>query len=358
MIMAGNSNLQDSKANKQDEFYTQLSMIEDELKHYREYFKDKVVYCNCDDPRESNFWKYFAINFEFLGLKKLIATHYDEKKPTYKLELVRDINGDNKINENDIVETPFTQNGDFRSPECIELLKEADIVVTNPPFSLFRQYIGQLMEYDKQFIIIGRMGAATYKEVFPLFKENKVWLGNNSGHFWFRVPNSYEEKKTDFKIDENGNKWRRMGNIAWFTNLPIKKRFEPLILFKKYDPETYPKYDNYDAIEVGAVADIPCDYYDVMGVPLTFLDKYDPEQFEILGLTSGRQEYDKLAWPTKIYENAIQHNTDGTTTSGSKVNTGAAMLTDDTSKIYYTADNQRNPLKIAYVRLLIKRKDV
>ena len=174
--------------------------------------------------------------------------------------------------------------GDFRSSECVELLNEADIVVTNPPFSLFRDYIALLEEYQKQYIIVGNMNAAIYKEVFPLIKENRVWLGYNSGHFWFKVPNSYEEKKTDFKIDENGQKWRRMGNICWFTNVDIEKRHENMVLFRSYSTAEYPKYDHYDAIEVGKTADIPFDYSGIMGVPLTFMSQYNPEQFEIIGL--------------------------------------------------------------------------
>lgn len=281
--MAGNKNLHDSIRNKQDEFYTEIGMIENELKYYRDHFKGKTVLCNCDDPKESHFWRYFAINFEFLGLKKLIATHYDPEKPTYKIELTKDITGDGKINEADIVETEFTQNGDFRSPECIELLEEADIVVTNPPFSLFREYITQLYEYEKDFLIIGRMTAVTYKEILPLFMNGELWLGKNSGHFWFRVPEYYEEKRTDFKIDENGQKWRRMGNICWFTNLDYPERHEDMVLYKKYNPDDYPMYDNYDAIDVGQTKDIPYDYDGVMGVPTTFLAKWNPEQFEILG---------------------------------------------------------------------------
>lgn len=281
--MAGNSNLHDSIRNKQDEFYTQIGMIEDELKNYRDFFRGKVVYCNCDDPQESHFWKYFAINFEFLGLKKLIATHYDREKPTYMLELSKDVTGDGQINEKDIVEKPFSQNGDFRSPECVELLKSADVVVTNPPFSLFREYVGQLMEYKKSFLIVGRMTAVTYKEILPLFMNGKMWLGRTSGHFWFRVPDWYESKKTDFKIDDQGNHWRRMGNICWFTNIDYKERHMDLLLYKKYNPLDYPRYDNYDAIDVSAVKDIPVDYYGVMGVPTTFLSKWNPDQFEILG---------------------------------------------------------------------------
>lgn len=316
--MAGNSNLNDSVRQKQDEFYTNLSLIESELKHYKSYFKDKTILCNCDDPYESNFFKYFAINFNHLGLKKLICTCYagspvvytqlsftgdadqemfraeSEKKP-YKIEIthVDDLNGDGAVDLTDIdlllrsvdgKPELLHGDGDFRSEECIALLIEADIVVTNPPFSLFREYIAQLMDYEKKFIIIGNQNAVAYKEFFPLLADNKLWLGYNSGHFWFKVPASYEEKKTDFKIDEHGQKWRRMGNICWFTNLDIEKRHEKMTLYRHYTPEDFPSYDNYDAIEVSKTADIPCDYDGIMGVPITFVDKYNPDQFEIIGM--------------------------------------------------------------------------
>lgn len=309
--MAGNSNLKDSVRQKQDEFYTKLSLIESEMKHYKAFFKEKTVLCNCDDPYESNFFKYFAINFDHLGLKKLICTCYagspvantqisffdEDKKPSdrkpYKIEIteVKDLNNDGAVDLNDVElllksvdgqPTLLKGDGDFRSEECIELLKQADIVVTNPPFSLFREYVAQLMEYGKKFIIIGNQNAVAYKEFFPLLAQNKVWLGYNSGHFWFKVPDSYEEKKTDFKIDENGQKWRRMGNICWFTNLDIEKRHETMPLFRNYTPESYPKFDNYDVINVDRVVDIPCDYDGVMGVPITFMSQYNPDQFEIV----------------------------------------------------------------------------
>jgi hypothetical protein len=279
----GNSNLHLSRAGKTDEFYTEISLIEKELRHYKDFFKGKTVFCNCDDPEESNFWKYFELNFERLGLKKLISTHYETDKPSYKLELTRDINNDGKINSFDIVHTPLQQNGDFRSPECKEIMESADVIITNPPFSLFREYVAQLMEYGKPFLIVGNQNAITYREILPLFIENKIWLGYNSGHFWFRVPDDYEEKKTDFKIDETGNKLRRMGNICWFTNIDVEKRHENLTLFRNYTPDKYPKYDNYDAINVDKTADIPCDYFGIMGVPITFIDKHNPEQFELLG---------------------------------------------------------------------------
>lgn len=325
--MAGNSNLNNSARNKQDEFYTQLSLIESELRYYKGRFKDKVVFCNCDDPFESNFFKYFAMNFNSLGLKKLIATCYatspivysqlnifgeemvvgkeeNTKKP-YKIEIteVMDENGDGRVDLFDVeyllknrknALTLLQGDGDFRSSECVELLKQADMVVTNPPFSLFRDYIAQLMEFEKEFLVIGNLNAVKYKEILPLFMKDKIWIGNNSGHYWFKVPDSYEEKATDFKIDENGQKWRRMGNICWFTNIDIEKRHEDMTLFRTYSPQDYPKYDNYDAIEVSMTADIPCDYYGVIGVPITFMTRHNPEQFEIIGvLNSGSgNEYD------------------------------------------------------------------
>lgn len=269
-----NKTLNKANATKNNEFYTQLTDIEKELSHYKEHFKGKIIFCNCDDPEESNFWKYFDLNFKFLGLKKLIATHFETEKPSYKIEK----------NNGDIIKTPLKQNGDFRSSECIEILKEVDIIVTNPPFSLFREFVAQLMEYDKKFIILGNQNAISYKEIFELIKKNKIWLGvDNNGTKWFKVPNNYEITTESRKKTENGTKFFSMGNIVWFTNLDIKKRHEDLILYKKYNPEDYPKYDNYDAINVNKVTDIPEDYDGVMGVPVTFLDKHNPDQFEIVG---------------------------------------------------------------------------
>ncbi|MDO9676423.1 adenine-specific methyltransferase EcoRI family protein [Glaesserella parasuis] len=288
--MAGNKNLHRANREKNDEFYTRLVDIENELRHYTQHFKDKIIFCNCDDPEESNFFRYFALNFEHLGIKKLIATHFDANEPTYKLEIDRelDLNTDGKIDFQDIQRIPLQQNGDFRSPECIEILKQSDIVVTNPPFSLFREYVAQLMEYEKKFVIVGNQNAITYKETFKLIKENKIWLGNKSGDMAFRVPDYYEEKATRYWQDETGQKWRSLGNICWFTNLDHTKRHEELLLYKAYSEEEYPKYDNYDAIEVNKVKDIPFDYQGAMGVPITFMDKYNPDQFEILSANDFR----------------------------------------------------------------------
>ncbi len=273
-----NSSLIAARQAKKDEFYTQLNDIQNELYNYKDHFRDKVVFCNCDDPVSSNFWRFFSKRFNLYGLKKLISTHYEPSgKPSYMLSMER------IGNETPPDIKPLAGDGDFRSPECVELMKEADIVVTNPPFSLFREYVAQLMEHDKKFIIIGNQNAITYKEIFPLLRDNKMWLGYHCGDMAFAVPPHYEERSTRFWIDENGQKWRSMGNICWYTNLDIKKRHEDLTLYAHYSPEEYPRYDNYDAIEVGKVAAIPCDYFGVMGVPITFMNKYNPEQFEILG---------------------------------------------------------------------------
>ena len=302
--MTKNSNLHQAKNAKKDEFYTQLSDIENELKHYKEHFRGKTVLCNCDDPRVSNFFHYFSYNFEQLGLKKLITTCYknqerdlfsqNDSERAIWLEYFGDKNNNRVPDPEEIGIHQFAGDGDFRSGECIELLKQADIVVTNPPFSLFREYVAQLMEYGKKFVIIGNQNAITYKEIFPLFKESKIWLGSSLSYAAFKVPSSYEEKSNRFWIDESGQKWRSMGNICWFTNLDIPKRHENLILYKHYTPEEYPKFDNYDAINVDKVAEIPCDYDGVMGVPITFLDKFNPEQFEIVEFRKGNDGKDLI----------------------------------------------------------------
>jgi len=292
--MAGNRSLHAASKAKEDEFYTQLEDISRELEHYKEHFRGKTVLCNCDDPRVSNFFKYFSYKFDELGLKKLITTCYknqdmdlfssgDSEKAIY-LEYCGEKDGGKIPTVEQIGVRELQGDGDFRSKECIDLLKEADIVVTNPPFSLFREYVAQLVEYDKKFIIIGNQNAITYKEIFRLLKENKMWLGYKNGDMSFQVPDYYEPRATRFWIDENNQKWRSLGNICWFTNLDIKKRHEDLDLYKTYSPAEYPKYENYDAINVDHTSDIPMDYDGVMGVPITFLDKYNPEQFEIEAL--------------------------------------------------------------------------
>jgi len=291
-----NKNLRSAKTDKKDEFYTQLSDIEKELKHYKNHFKDKVILCNCDDPRVSNFFHFFSYNFERFGLKKLIATCYksqdsdlfsqnNSEKAIY-LEYTGDKNGNNVPDVEEIGINHLQGDGDFRSKESIELLKQADIVVTNPPFSLFREYVAQLVEYDKKFVIIGNLNALTYRDIFKLVKENKLWFGHSihSGDREFRVPEDYPLNAASSRIDEEGNKYIRVKGVRWYTNLDFNERHEDLILYKKYNEEEYPKYENFDAINVDVTKDIPVDYKGVIGVPITYIDKYNPDQFEIIGL--------------------------------------------------------------------------
>lgn len=285
-----NANLHKAKDAKNDEFYTQLNDVANELKHYKSHFKDKIVFCNCDDPTWSAFWKYFHLNFAEIGLKKLISTHYNRKKATYKMEYTG--GDDNNIEVG--VKTPLKGHGDFRDKECLDLLDECDIVVTNPPFSLFREYVAVLMEHQKKFLIIGNKNAITNKEFFPLLKDNKVWIG---------CTNVKEFLQPDGNI-------KKFGNIGWYTNLDVAKRHEKITLWKLYIPKEYPKYDNYDAINVDKISEIPKDYNGMMGVPITFLDRYNPEQFEIIWQASGNTRaccphtilYDELHY--------IQHSED------------------------------------------------
>ena len=269
--MSSNRNLHKAKAEKNDEFYTQLTDVEKEMYYYRDQFKGKVVFCNCDDPVSSAFWKYFSLNFKKHGLKRLISTHYEPNGTSYRLDITE--------YGQQVLPIPLKGNGDFRSEECLAILDECDIVATNPPFSLFREYIATLVEHGKKFIVLGNMNAITYKEIFPLIKDNRIWLGPpacNGGKTYTR-PDGTEQK---------------MGNTMWFTNMDHKQRHEPLILYKEYNPTDNPRYDNYDAIEVSKTSEIPMDYDGVMGVPISFLDKYCPEQFEILGMTSSWDESD------------------------------------------------------------------
>lgn len=287
-----NTTLTAAKAAKKDEFYTQLSDIERELVHYKEHFRGKTVLCNCDDPRVSNFFKYFTLNFEYLGLKRVIATCYKSQdvdlfsmnaseQAVYQI-YDGDTDGNNLPDASEIEVLPLKGDGDFRSAECIELLKQADIVVTNPPFSLFREYVAQLIKYEKKFVIVGHQNAITYKEIFPLIRDNKLWLGygfkGGAGHFYSK----YEDVAT---AGDHREGMIRVSGVTWFTNLDIDKMHEQLILYKHYTPEEYPTYDNYDAINVNKTSDIPCDYDGVMGVPITFLYKYNPEQFELVWTT-------------------------------------------------------------------------
>lgn len=368
-----NKNLNAAKIDKQDEYYTRLEDINEELRNYREHFRGKTVLCNCDDPRVSNFFTYFAYNFEFLGLKRLITTCYKSQsidlfsknvcEQAVYLIYDGDRNGNNIPDAEEIGIHPLKGDGDFRSQECIDLLKQADIVVTNPPFSLFREYIAQLIEYDKKFLIIGNKNLLTKKEIFPLIMQNKVWVGCTP----MKVDLLFEWPKDVQEIvlassGKQGSKFRVVdGKVLgrspsiWYTNLDIKKRHEEIFLFKKYSPEKYPHYDNYDAIEVGKIEDIPCDYEGVMGVPLTFMDKYNPDMFELLGLSSGRDEF--IVRPTKRYFNPKQY-TNGNVSNGGKVNTHANILYKEkpVSKTYYTADNADGYLISVYDRIFIRRK--
>ena len=319
--MAGKESLVRASRAKNDEFYTQLVDVEAELRHYREQLRGKVVLCNCDDPYESAFFKYFAMNFNHFGLQKLITTSYagspitgeqlpmwdvagmpDDapEKPAYRVEIseVPDANDDGATDLQDVeyllknqrnTLTPLAGDGDFRSAECITLLEQADVVVTIPPFSLFREYMGQLLGHGKQFLILGNLNAITYKEIYPLIRDGQLWLGHRTGgEKWFRVPSSYVHTTDKSKIKvEDGVRYLAMKNMAWFTNLDTTKRHETLTLYKRYTPEEYPRYDNCDAIEVGTYMDIPFDYKGVMGLPITFLDKYNPDQFEIVGFRKG-----------------------------------------------------------------------
>ena len=276
--MSANANLHKAKDAKNDEFYTQLTDVSKELMHYKQHFKDKTVLCNCDDPTLSAFWKYFHLNFSALGLKKLISTHYDKTQPTYKMEYTGG-------NDNDIyvgVKTSLEGNGDFRNQECLDILDEADIVVTNPPFSLFREYVAVLMGHEKKFLIIGSLNAVKYSECFPFIINNQMWLGNNN------VRNFMQPDGTV----------KKFGNINWYTNLDFAKRHEKIILWKEYNDKEYPKYETYDAIEVSKVTNIPVNYNGIMGVPISFMSKYNPEQFEIVGeFNNGSDNIFDLAEP-------------------------------------------------------------
>jgi len=348
---SANKNLQSAKSAKKDEFYTQLSDIENELWHYKDHFKGKIVFCNCDDPKVSNFFLYFFLNFEFLKLKKLITTCYKNQDADLfsenKSEQAIYLEYKGKQDEDsspipDEIDIKFLKgNGDFRSPECIELLKQADIVVTNPPFSLFREYVEQLVEYKKKFIIVGHQNAITYREIFKLLKDNKMWLGygfkGGAGHF---INRHY----TDYATAGNHKEGMiRVSGVNWFTNLEIKKRQEDLILYKKYIPEEYPKYANYDGINVDKTKDIPMDYRGNMGVPVTFLDKYNPNQFEIIG--QGRQDLcEGMKRMSKIFVEDYYK-------SG-----GTGIYSEGNPLLGYYDKN--NKAVIPYMRILIKNKKI
>lgn len=396
--VTSNASLSEAKRAKNDEFYTQYADIEKEMSAYIDYnpdvFRGKTILLPCDDPEWSNFTKFFAQNFERFGIKKLISTSYAISSKKYKnkyqpslfefnnpkfdkkksremgkiFTLTRDVTGDGKIDVEDLEWEYMDCNGDFRCSEITALRDKADIIITNPPFSLFREFLAWIIEANKQFAIIGNMNAITYKETFPLIKENKMWLGPSisSGDREFQVPEEYPITAAGWRIDDDGNKYIRVKGVRWFTNLDHGKRHQPLQLMtmeenKKFNKKiqkketSYQQYDNYNAIEVPFTDSIPSDYEGVMGVPISFLDKYSPEQFEIVGLTSGRDEFE--CRPSKRYTNTIQHNANGTTTNGSKANTRATIKLDNAPNgIYYTADNADGPLAIVYARILIQHK--
>lgn len=359
--VAKNSSLSAAKAAKQDEFYTQLADIEREMRHYRKHFKGKTIFLNCDDPRVSNFFHYFSYNFEKLGLKKLIAACYksqevdsfstnDSEQAIY-LEYEGDKDGSGVPDLDEIGVHHFEGDGDFRSAESIELLKQADIVITNPPFSLFREYVAQLMEYDKKFIVIGPGGAITYKELFPLFQQNKIWLGNGfqAGNAYFATRHSSDAYAPGVYNPQTG--LVKFRNVSWFTNLDIAKRHEELILYKTYDSDNYPNYDNFDAIEVSRTADIPIDYDGLMGVPTTFMEKHNPDQFEVVGIT---KTWFGLA--SKIYPKQTQVGTTGQKSAVTKLNDGAVLKVSKPpkGKTYYEVDG--GFFIQTYPRVLIRRK--
>lgn len=377
--MAGkNSNLGAAKRAKNDEFYTQLTDIEKELRHYRKHFEDKTVLCNCDDPFESNFFKFFVLNFKRLGLKKLIATCYegsavaeyrDGKAKPYKavVTTVHDTTGDGgvdmedvrnlfELGENELVE--LEGNGDFRSEECLALLDEADIVVTNPPFSLFREYVAVLMEHQKKFIIMGNINAVTYKEFFPLIKDGLVWPGASFNKTMeFILPDDYQ--KWNYRMAD-GRKVGKVPTIAWYTNLDIKKRHEELILVKKYagHEDEYPTYDNYDAIEVSKVADIPLDYAGVMGVPITFLDKYSPEQFEIIGLLQSSTDEQAGIPNLRYYDDFKEMRQDMSYTgaSGKKANGNPVVAGKSAKGNFLYCESTNEYVHSVYARIAIRNK--
>lgn len=384
--MARNSTLSAAKNAKNDEFYTQLTDIEKELRHYKQHFRGKTIFCNCDDPFESNFFKYFVLNFNRLGIKKLIATCYsgspianqqlslfdvlgqgDEStnKP-YKaiVTQVYDRTGDGEVNMIDVAELfksgenlleELKEDGDFRSAECLKLLTESDIIVTNPPFSLFREYIALLISLNKKFIVIGNINAVKYSDIFPLIQANKLWSGMGFNITMdFLMPDDYSLKGKAY-LDKNGKKHGYVPGIAWFTNLDLKKRHNELILVKRYDAEDYPKFDNYNAIEVSKVKDIPCDYSGVMGVPITFLSEYNPDQFELLGVSSAMSNDNSLNI-RKDYSKYIGYKQNGEKNgrTGSTFGNAPVIEKDDGKSVYYELNGRR--VQATYARLFIRNK--
>ena len=329
--MPNNRNLNLAKKTKNDEFYTRYEDIAKELPYYKEQLANKIIYCNCDNPKYSNFYKFFKDNFHEYGIKSVIATYFNPDSYTYKTVF----DGNTEIVES------LNSYGDFRSPTCIDILQQVDVVITNPPFSLFREFVGVLTKYDKKFIIISSLNAIAYKEVFPLLKDNKIWLGSYLSNIAFRVPDYYEEKSNQCRIDKDGKKWRRMGNICWFTNLENTQPLKELNLTKYYNENEYPKYENYNAINVDKVDDIPCDYNGIIGVPITFLTKYNPEQFEIIGLGMSNLGLEIGVQPYKTEHREYRRN----------VQRKRAIDGD-----LYMLDVNGNPT-VPYTRILIKKKN-
>ena len=362
--MAKNTDLTTAKKRKKDEFYTQVTDIEKELRHYKGQFVGKTVLCNCDDPRISGFFKFFSEKFEELGLKKLIATCYcNTERDLFSLNAddhgicqvyEGDRNGNLVVDDEEVAVRRLNGNGDFRSAECIELLKESDIVVTNPPFSLFREFVETLFKYDKKFLIIGNVNAISCKGVFERIMNEEMWLGASihSGDREFGVPEDYPLEAAGCRVDEHGKRFIRVKGVRWFTNLDYRERHEKLILYRNFNEENYPRFDNFDAIEVGETTEIPCDYSGVMGVPITFLDKYCPDQFEIVGITK--------AWfgaATKHYPRQVQVNPDGTKKEGvSKLNDGASLCIEsplEKKACYKVGDRYYRQV---YPRILIRKR--
>ena len=370
--MQENRNLINAKINKDDEFYTKIEDIELELKHYKSQFENKIILCNCDDPFESNFFKYFALNFNALRLKKLICTCYDssnimgeqlslfdlnydipnKEKKAYKLEIneISDQNNDGAIDLTDIkylisnkknILTQLKEDGDFRSKECIQLLEESDVVVTNPPFSLWREYVTTLEKHNKNYLIIGRIDCITYVDIWPLVKNNKIWRGYNTVKEFFRP-----DKST-----------KKFGNICWWTNLDVSKRHEKIILYKKYNKEDYPKFDNYDAINVNKVEDIPCDYFKLMGVPTSFLDKYNPEQFKIVACSQTGCHPPEMV--LKKYSDYYGYTQDGKSNgrTGSTMGNNPILVKDDGKHVYYV-NKEGIRVQSTYPRIFIQRVDI
>lgn len=392
------TNLLAAKREKNNEFYTLLSTVEDELKHYKDHFKGKTVLCNCDDPTKSNFWNYFHFNFSSLGLKRLISTHYDPEKPTYAFVY----EGGNDADATEGTAFFLEGTGDFASPECVRYLEACDIVVTNPPFSEFRSFVKLLMEHNKKFVIIGNINAVTYKEIFPLIKENKIWAGSSFNRtIEFLMPNSYELKGKAF-VDADGRKHGFVPGVCWYTNLEIPKRNEPIDLVEHFyekdgiTPKSesatkFLKIDNYDAINVNRTSDIPCDYFPcwykcphaaeciyaqtegktngalcenacngVLAVPISFLSKYSPKQFEIVGLAPERLPENESILQIKRYKKAVQHKKDGSICVGKEINSGPVIAYSSIPNKYpyYTSETAPNKyLEVLYARILIKRKE-